>query len=288
HGGIECDLTAARIADDEYYIVTGTGFATHDFDWIARNIPAGLEATLKDVTDDWSVLVLMGPKSRSILQGLTEDDLSNNDFPFGTVRTIAVAGRAVRAMRITYVGELGWELHLPVADAAAVYDALMQAGRTEGLVNAGYRALETCRLEKGYRAWGSDIGPDHTPVEAGLAWAVKIGGQVDFCGRAAVERQLAEGVRKMLVCFVPDDPETVLLGRETIYRNGERAGWLTSGGFGHTVGKAIGLGYVRNRNGVDAAYVSAGAYELDVGGRRVPCTPHLAPLYDPHGIRVRN
>ncbi|PTM92836.1 GcvT family protein [Mycoplana dimorpha] len=288
HGGIECDLTAARIADDEYYIVTGTGFATHDFDWIARNIPAGLDATLKDVTEDWSVLVLMGPRSRSILQKLTDDDVSNEGFPFGTVRNITVAGLAVRAMRITYVGELGWELHLPVAGAAAVYDALMQAGRAEELANAGYRALETCRLEKAYRAWGSDVGPDHTPVEAGLAWAVKTGGQADFRGRAAVERQLAEGVRKMLVCFVPDDPETVLFGRETIYRNGERAGWLTSGGFGHTIGKAIGLGYVRNRAGVDADYVRSAAYELDVGGQRLPCTSHLAPLYDPSGKRIRS
>lgn len=292
-GGIECDLTAARIAEDEYYIVTGTGFATHDFDWIARNIPAGLDATLKDVTDEWSVLVLMGPNSRSILERLTEDDVSNTGFPFGTVRTIVVAGRAVRAMRITYVGELGWELHLCVDDAAVVYDAVMKAGREEGLVNAGYRALETCRLEKGYRAWGADIGPDHTPVEAGLAWAVKTGGAIDFLGRAAIERQLAEGVRKRLVCFVPDDPDAVLLGRETIYRNSEKAGWekagwLTSGGFGHTIVRAIGFGYVRHRDGVDPDYVLSGTYELDVAGRRVPCTPHLAPLYDPTGSRVRN
>lgn len=287
-GGIECDLTAARIAEDEYYIVTGTGFATHDFDWIGRNIPVGLDATLQDVTEEWSVLVLMGPNSRTILARLTEDDVSNNGFPFGTVRTIAVAGRAVRAMRITYVGELGWELHLSVEDAAAVYGALMEAGRGEGLTNAGYRALETCRLEKGYRAWGSDIGPDHTPVEAGLAWAVKAGGAIDFLGRAAIERQLSEGVRKRLVCFVPDQPDTILLGRETIYRNNEKAGWLTSGGFGHTIGGAVGLGYVRNRDGVDLDYVLSGTYELDVAGQRVPCTPHLVPLYDPTGSRVRS
>ncbi|MBD9373371.1 GcvT family protein [Rhizobium sp. ARZ01] len=288
HGGIECDLTAARIAEDEYYIVTGTGFATHDSDWIARNIPAGLDAALEDVTDKWSVLVVMGPKSRSILERLTKDDVSNKGFPFATVRAITVAGRPVRAMRITYVGELGWELHMPVEDAAAVYDALMEAGRGDGLANAGYRALETCRLEKGYRAWGSDIGPDHTPVEAGLAWAVKTRSATDFRGRAAIERQLAEGVRKLLVCFVPDDPETILLGRETIYRNGERAGWLTSGGFGHTIGRPIGFGYVRNRDGVDPDYVLSGRYELDVAGRRVPCTPHLTPLYDPANGRVRN
>lgn len=288
HGGIECDLTAARIAEDEYYIVTGTGFATHDFDWIARNIPAGLDAALEDVTDKWSALVLMGPKSRTILQAVTRDDVSSEAFPFASVRAITIAGRAARAIRITYVGELGWELHVPVVDAAAIYDALMEAGRGQGLTNAGYRAIETCRLEKGYRAWGTDIGPDHTPVEAGLAWAVKNKGHIDFRGRTAIERQLSEGVKKLLVTFVPDEPDVVLLGRETIYRNGEKAGWLTSGGFGHAIGKAIGMGYVRNRDGVDSDYVLSGSYELDIAGRRVKCTPHLQPLYDPAAIRVRS
>lgn len=288
HGGIECDLTAARIAEDEYYIVTGTGFATHDFDWISRNIPAGLDARLEDLTEMRSVLVLMGPRSRSVLERVTGDDVSNAGFPFATVRDITVAGKAVRALRISYLGELGWELHVPVADAAVVYDALMEAGRGEGLVNAGYRALESCRLEKGYRFWGYDIGPDHTPVEAGLGWAVRKGGAFDFRGREAIERQRAQGVGKMLTCFVPHDPETILLGRETIYRNGSRAGWLTSGGFGHAIGKPIGLGYVRSSDGVGKDYVLSGSYELDVGGKRVPCSPHLSPLYDPSGARLRS
>ncbi|SOC41666.1 4-methylaminobutanoate oxidase (formaldehyde-forming) [Rhizobium subbaraonis] len=285
-GGIECDLTAARLAEDEYYIVTGTGFATHDLDWIARNLPAGLDARLDDVTDSWSVLALMGPHARAVLQKVASDDVSNEAFPFATMRNIFVAGHSVRALRITYVGELGWELHVPVGHAKAVYDALMQAGRIDGLVNAGYRAIETCRLEKGYRAWGADIGPDHTPVEAGLGWAVRKGG-ADFRGRAAVERQRAEGVRKLLVCFTPERSDVVLHGRETIYRNGERAGWLTSGGYGHTIGKPIGLGYVRSRDGVDADYVLSGQYELDVAGIRVSATASLSPLYDPRGVRVR-
>lgn len=285
-GGIECDLTAARLAEDEYYIVTGTGFATHDFDWIARNLSAGLDVRLEDVTDSWSVLVLMGPHARDVLQKVASDDVSNEAFPFATMRDIRVAGHSVRALRITYVGELGWELHVPVGHAKAVYDALMQAGRIDGLVNAGYRAIETCRLEKGYRAWGADIGPDHTPVEAGLGWAARKGG-ADFRGRAAVERQRAEGVRKLLVCLTSERSDIILLGRETIYRNGERAGWLTSGGYGHTIGKPIGLGYVRNSDGVDADYVLSGQYELDVAGIRVAATPSLSPLYDPRGMRVR-
>lgn len=286
-GGIECDLTVARIAENEYYIVTGTGFATHDFDWIARNIPEGMQAELVDVTSAYSVLSLMGPNARAVLEKVTSSDVSNAAFPFGRVKTVGIAGCPVRALRITYVGELGYELHVPVEYATTVYDALMAAGNGLGLVNAGYRAIESCRLEKGYRAWGSDIGPDHTPVEAGLAWAVKTKKNTPFRGRDAVERQLTGGVKKMLVCFMPDDPDIVLLGRETIYRDGKRVGWLSSGGFGYTLGKAIGYGYVRNVDGVTEDFVLSGKYELDVARERVPCSVSLKPLYDPEMTRVK-
>jgi len=286
-GGIECDLTVARIAENEYYIVTGTGFATHDFDWIARNIPEGMQAELVDITSAYSVLSLMGPNARAVLEKVTSSDVSNTAFPFGRVKTVGIAGCPVRALRITYVGELGYELHVPVEYATTVYDALMAAGAGLGLINAGYRAIESCRLEKGYRAWGSDIGPDHTPVEAGLAWAVKTRKNILFRGREAVEGQLSGGVKKMLACFVPDDPDIVLLGRETIYRDGRRVGWLSSGGFGYTIGKAIGFGYVRNPLGVTEDFVLSGSYELDVARERVPCAVSLKPLYDPEMRRVR-
>ncbi|MGE5766640.1 MAG: GcvT family protein [Bacteroidota bacterium] len=287
-GGIECDLTVARTAHDEFYIVTGTGFATHDFDWIRRNIPEGMNAQLFDVTSANAVLSLMGPKARDILAAVTRDDVSNAAFRFGTAKRIGIAGCPVLALRVTYVGELGWELHLPTEYAVNVYEALVQAGREHGLVNAGYRAIETLRLEKGYRAWGSDIGPDHTPVEAGLGWAVKLKKNIDFKGRAAVEAQAANGVKKRLACFTVDDPEIVLLGRETIYRDGRRVGWLTSAGFGHTVGKPIGYGYVRNPDGVDEAYLTSGSYELEVASERVPCALHLEALYDPEMRRVKS
>jgi 4-methylaminobutanoate oxidase (formaldehyde-forming) len=286
-GGIECDLTVARVADDEYYIVTGTGSATHDFDWIRRNIPAGMNAQLFDITSANAVLSLMGPKSRAILEAVTRSDLANAAFPFGTARTIGIAGCPVRALRVTYVGELGWELHLPVEYATTVFEALMGAGAAHGLIPAGYRAIESLRLEKGYRAWGSDIGPDHTPLEAGLGWAVKLRKNIDFKGRAAAEAQNRDGIAKMLAGFVVDDPEIVLAGRETIYRDGARAGWLTSAGYGYTVGASIGYGYVRNPGGVDAAYVLAGAYELEVATERVPCAVHLAPLHDPAMTRIK-
>ncbi|NOE19467.1 FAD-dependent oxidoreductase [Ruegeria atlantica] len=285
-GGIECDLTVGRVAHDEFYIVTGTGYATHDFDWINRSIPEGMNCQLFDITSSNAVLSLMGPKSREILAPVTRDDVSNSGFKFGTIRTIGIAGCPVKALRVTYVGELGWELHLPVEYAQTVYDALMEAGRPHGLINAGYRAIESLRLEKGYRAWGSDIGPDHTPFESGLGWAVKLRKNIDFKGRAASEAQKTGGVKKMLACFTVD-PEVVLLGRETIYRNGERVGWLTSGGYGYTVEKSIGYGYIRNANGVDAQYVTSGTYELDVATQRVPCEVTLQPLYDPQMSRVK-
>ncbi len=285
-GGIECDLTVGRVAHDEFYIVTGTGFATHDFDWISRNIPEGLNCQLFDITSSNAVLSLMGPKARDILAKVTRDDVSNDRFKFGTIRTIGIAGCPVKALRVTYVGELGWELHLPVEYAQTVYSALMAAGQPHGLVNAGYRAIESLRLEKGYRAWGAEIGPDHTPFESGLGWAVKLRKNVDFKGRSASEKQRAEGVKKMLACFTVD-PDVILLGRETIYRDGKRVGWLTSGGHGFTVGKSIGYGYVRNPEGVDPGFVTSGRYELEVATQRVPCEVTLQPLYDPKMERVK-
>jgi sarcosine dehydrogenase len=286
-GGIECDVTVARVAENEYYVITGTGFATHDFNWIARNIPAEMHAELVDVTSAYSVLSLMGPNSRAVLEKVTGSDVSNAAFPFGKVSTIGIAGCPVRALRITYVGELGYELHIPVEYATTVYDVLMAAGGELGLVNAGYRAIESCRLEKGYRAWGSDIGPDHTPIEAGLGWAVKMRRNISFRGREAIERQLAGGVKKRLACFIPEDADAVLLGRETIYRDGKRVGWLSSGGFGYTLGKPIGYGYVRNPDGVTEDFVLSGTYELDVARERIPCSVSLSPLYDPDMARVK-
>ena len=287
-GGIECDLTVARLAEDRFYIVTGTGFATRDFDWIGRNIPAGSDAHLVDLTSQSAVLSLMGPRARDVLSALTHDDVSNAAFPFGTCRTIAVAGAPVLALRVTYVGELGWELHVPVEFAAHLYERLMEAGRPHGIANAGYRAMESHRLEKAYRAWGADVGPDHSPLMAGLGWAVKLRTNVPFLGREALETQRAKPLPRLLAGFTVDDPEIVLLGRETILRDGQRAGWLSSAGWGYTVEKNIGLGYVRDpERGVDAEYVMSGIYELEVATERVPAKPFLRPLYDPRMARVK-
>ncbi len=286
-GGIEADLTVARLADDRFYIVTGTGFRTHDLAWIRDHIGAGLDARLADVTEDFGTLSLMGPRARDVLAAVTRADVSNAAFPFGHVREIAIAGHMVRALRVTYVGELGWELHIPIQATGAVFDALMAAGKPHGIRPVGYRALESLRLEKGYRAWGADITPNDTPFEAGLGWAVKLKKNTDFLGRAALEAVAGAPPKKRLAGFTTDDPEIVLLGRETILRNGEPVGYLTSGGYGYTIGKPIGYGYVRNAEGVTDAFLGEGEYELVVATEPVKARLTMEPMYDPKAERVK-
>lgn len=286
-GGIEADLTVARIADEKFYIVTGTGFRTHDYGWIADHIPDGLDCTLSDITEQWGTLSLMGPKARDVLSAVTSADVSNAGFPFGHVREIPIAGATVRALRVTYVGELGWELHIPIAALGEVYDALMAAGSEHDIRPIGYRALESLRLEKGYRAWSSDITPNDTPFEAGLGWAVKLRKNTDFLGRQALESLAGQPLKKRLMGFTVDDPSVVLAGRETILRNGEPVGYLTSGGYGYTIGKNIGYGYVRNANGVSDDYLTSGTYELVVAAEKTPATLHFGPMFDPAMDKIK-
>jgi len=286
-GGIECDLTVARLDEGRFYIVTGTAFATHDFHWIRSNLPEGGDVQLTDVTEDFTVLSLMGPRAREVLQPLCAEDISNEAFGFGSTQTLTVSGIEVQALRVTYVGELGWELHVAQEQALALYDLLMTQGAAHGIANAGYRAIETLRLEKGYRVWPGEVGPDHTPLEAGLGWAAKLKTSIPFLGREALELQRTQGLKKRIACFTIDDPDTVLWGRETILRDGKEVGWLSSAGFGHTVGKFIGYGYVRRRSGVDRAFLESGTYELDVATRRVPAQLHFGALFDPRGLKIR-
>jgi 4-methylaminobutanoate oxidase (formaldehyde-forming) len=286
-GGIECDLTVARLSDDLFYIVTGTGFRTHDFAWIRQNIPAGSDAALVDVTERYGTLSLFGPKARDVLASLADADISNAAFPFGHVREFSVAGKPVRALRVTYVGELGWELHMPIGDTGVVFDALVAAGAAHDIATAGYRAIESLRLEKGYRAWGADITPNDNPLQAGLGWAVKLKSGTPFLGRDALEKAAAAPLAKRLVTFTVADPAIMLAGRETILRDGVPVGYLTSGGWGYTVGANIGMGYVRNAGGVSDDFLKSGTYELEVATTRVPANLHTAPLYDPAMARIK-
>lgn len=286
-GGIECDLTVTRLSDESFYLVTGTGFRTHDLSWISRSIQNQSGVKVTDVTEEVAVLSLMGPNARHVLEQLTEDDVSGCALPFASVREIRLAGVLVRALRVTYVGELGWELHVKREQVLALYRALMKAGRKFGIVDAGYRAIESLRLEKGYRAWGSELGPDHTPIEAGLSWATKLKTDMPFRGRDSLETQLENGVRSRLGCFTLDRQDVNLVGNETIYRDGQRVGWLASAGWGYAANTNIGFGYVRGELGIDAAYLAAGEYELEVATHRIACASQPRPLYDPNMIRVK-
>ncbi|SOE16471.1 4-methylaminobutanoate oxidase (formaldehyde-forming) [Hoeflea halophila] len=286
-GGIEADLTVARIADDKFYVVTGTGFRTHDLAWIREHVPEGADVQVEDITEAYGTLSLMGPHARDVLEKVTEADVSNEAFPFGHVREIGIAGSTVRALRVTYVGELGWELHIPIADIGEVFDALMAAGQSWDIRPIGYRALESLRLEKGYRAWGSDITPNDTPQEAGLGWAVRKNSNTGFIGEAALKAIAEKPLTKRFAGFVIDDPDAVLVGRETILRNGEPVGYLTSGGFGYTIGKSVGYGYVRNEAGVSKEFLEDGTYELVIALDRVPAKIGLKPFFDPSNEKVK-
>jgi sarcosine dehydrogenase len=287
-GGIECDLTVAQLAEDHFYIVTGTGFRTHDGAWIRSHLGDDARVSFDDVTERWGTLSLMGPHARAVLAAVSDADVSNEAAPFGSVRQLSIAGHDVRALRVTYVGELGWELHVPLEATGDVFDALMVAGAGHGIRPAGYRALESLRLEKGYRAWGSDITPGDSPVEAGLGWAVKLKTNTPFLGREATAAIAAAPLKKKLVCLTVASEEAHLVGRETILRDGEPVGYLASGGWGYTVGQAIGYGYLRREQGVTEDWIAAGRYELDIANRIFPAELHQAALYDPTNARVKS
>jgi glycine cleavage system aminomethyltransferase T len=239
------------------------------------------------VTEHYGCLSMMGPLARDVLMSVTQTDVSNETFPFGACREIEIAGAKLRALRITYVGELGFELHVPAEGIERVYATLTKAGEVHGIADAGYRAIESLRLEKAYRAWGADISADTTPDEAGLSFALRKDLGRAFLGRDALLAKRKAPLARRLAIFTVDDPKIVLLGRETIIRNGEAVGWLTSGGWGYTVATNIGLGYVRSAKGVTDEFLAAGDYRLEVAGEEIEARFHARPLYDPKGLRPR-
>lgn len=286
-GGIEADLTVTRLAADDYLIVTSGEFQVRDFHWLKRHIPDDAHAVLTDVTSGLSMLGVMGPRARELLQSLSPDDLSNENFPFGTSREIELGFATVRASRISYVGELGWELYIPSEFATGVFDVLVAAGEAFGLSQVGMHAMNSLRIEKAYRHYGHDITDDDTPLEGGLGFAVKFDKPGGFIGRAALKRQKETGLNKRLVQFLLNDPDPMLYHNEPIWRDGALAGYVRSAMYGHTLGGAVALGYVENPDGVDADYVNAGAYEIEIAGVRYPATASLRPLYDPKSERIK-
>lgn len=285
-GTFESDLTVVRRSADEFLLVTGTAQAVRDADWLRRSIPAGADVLLEDVTEAGAVIGLMGPAARAIAAAATAADLSHEGFPFGTACEIQIAGRPVLALRITYVGELGWELHVAAADAAAVYDALLAVGTPHGLRPAGHYAIAAMRIEKGYRAWGLDLSTDETPLEAGLGFALDWA--KEFRGREALLAQRAAGLRKRLVSFVLADPGPTLWGNEPVRRDGAVVGYTTSAAYGPTLGAAVALAYVKHPAGgeVTPEFIRSGAYEIESDGRRLPARASLVAPFDPERKRI--
>lgn len=286
-GGIEADLTVTRIAEESFMVVTSFSSAVRDFNRLQRLIPGDAHAILTDVGSGMAMIGLMGPNSRDLLQSLTPSDLSHEAFPFATSKEIELGYAMVRASRITYVGELGWELYIPAEFATGVYDTLVQAGADFGLQNVGMHAMNSLRMEKAYRHWGHDIADEDTPVEAGLGFAVAWDKPGGFIGKEALEEQRQNGVTKRLVQFALDDPEPLLNHNEPIWRGDAIVGHITSGMFGHALGKSLGMGYVEDDGGVDEEFVNSGVYEIEVACERFPATASLRPFYDPKSERIK-
>ncbi|TPL73607.1 FAD-dependent oxidoreductase [Mesorhizobium sp. B2-3-15] len=288
-GGYESDLTVMRLGAEKFLIVTGSAQAVHDADWIVKNIPPDAHAVLTDVTSAYAVLALMGPRSRDLLGKLSSADLSNAGFPFATIREIDIGYATVYANRMTYVGELGWELIVPAEFAVGVYEALHEGGREFGLADAGYYALDALRIEKGFRAWGRELTPDINPWQAGLGFAVAMDKPGGFIGRDALAaaKPSSSAPAKRIVLLTLDDTEPMLWGGELVLRDGKPVGEVRSAAYGHTLGQSVALSLIENETGVDAVFLSGGHFEIDLAGVRHAATAHLRSPYDPKSERVK-
>ncbi len=279
-GGIECDLTMTRLGEQHWYVVTGSAFGAHDMGWIRSNSPQDGSVQVRDLTAAGAVINLCGPLAREVLQAVSEDDVSDEALRYATARDITIGAAPVLAMRVGYVGELGWELHVPTSYAAHVYELLSEAGRPHGIANVGYRAIDTLRMEKGYFYWSTDITPDTTPWEAGLSWRVNMRSG-DFCGRDALAAQREAGVARKLCTFTLEEVAYPVSG-EAIIADGTVVGFTTSANFGHTIGKPIAYGYLPTELADRTDFV------IEVYGEPIPATRHDGALYDPTSSRLKS
>ncbi|MEA2667506.1 MAG: hypothetical protein QOJ33_440, partial [Chloroflexota bacterium] len=281
-GGIECDFTVSRLDTNRFFIVTGTAFGNHDLGWMRKHQPEDGSVVIDDVTAEQACLGVWGPRARDIVQPLADADLSNEAFPYLTARRIAIGPVACLALRVTYVGELGWELYCATNDGLALWDALWSAGTPLGMVAGGYRAIDTMRLEKGYRVWSSDITPEDNPYEAGLGFAVRLNKGIDFIGKEALIKAKADGIARRLRPLLLDDGDAIALGGEPVRVNNQIAGRVTSGGYGYTIDRSIAYAYL------PPACTPGNRVDVQVFGRWVPATVASEPLYDPTGERIRS
>jgi len=288
-GTIEADLTVTRIAEDRYLLILVDAAHHHVLTWLKDHIDPEAHVFITDVTSAYNIINVQGPNSRQLISGLTSADMSNKAFPYLTMQEIDIGYALVNALRITYVGELGWELYVPTEFTLHVFDTLVEAGSAVGLKHAGFQVLNTLRIEKAYRDYGYDMDNTDTPFEAGLSYFVDFNKPGGFIGREALLKVKESGIIKdRLVQFLLQHPEPLLYGSEPIYRDGEFVGDINSAGYGHTLGGAVGLGTVHNEGGATVDYIKSGSYEIEVAGVRYPARASLRPMYDPKGIRVRS
>ena len=285
-GGIEADLTVARLSESAFLVVTPAATVQRDLAWLRRHTPEDAHVVVTDITAGEAVLCVMGPKSRAVLNACSPADLSNEAFPFGSVREIEIGMGLARAHRVSYVGELGWELYVSADMAAHAFETLEDAGAAHGLKLCGLHMMDSCRIEKAFRHFGHDITDEDHVLEAGLGFAVRTK-KPDFLGRDAVLRKREEGLSRRLLQFRLRDPEPLLFHNEPVVRDGQMVGYLTSGNYGHALGGAVGLGYVPCTDGESVEAQLASGYEIEIAGARVAADVSLRPMYDPAAERVR-
>jgi len=285
-GGYESDLCFARIAEDQYYIVTGSAQPTRDFYWIHKHILPEEDAAITDVTHAYGVVGVMGPNSRKLLNELTDADLSLKAFPFSSAQWHSLANTNVLMIRITYVGELGWELHARMDQIQGVFDAIQGVAKKYDLTHAGFYAINSLRMEKAYRAWGADITTGDTPYEAGLGFMVKLDKATNFIGKEALLKQKETGVKRRLASFAVEDADAMLWGGERIFRDGKLMGTTTSGYYGFTLGRALAFGYVKHEEVITPDFVLSGKYTIDFAGKRYPAKAMLQPPFDPKNEKI--
>ena len=285
-GGIEADLTVTRLDGDVFWVVTSAASQTRDWAWLRRGCREH-DVTISDITDDWSVLGVMGPNSRGLLQSLTKIDLSDEAFTFGTMKSVVIADVTCRALRMSYVGELGWELYVPVGQTEAVYSAVTEGGEPHGLRHAGFHAMNSLRLEAGYRHWGHDISDEDTPLEAGLGFAVAWEKPGGFVGREALLSQRDAPKSKRLIQFRIEDAELISYHDDPIFRDDIYVGRTTGGMWSHVENRCLTMAYVGNSEGVTQRWLDDGEWEIEIGTRRRPVTPSIRSFYDPRNQRVR-
>ena len=286
-GGIEADLTVTRLSQDEFWVVTSAASQTRDWAWLRRAC-RGHSVEISDVTEDWSVLGVMGPHSRGLLESVSHIDLSNKSCPFGSMTEIVIAEVSCNALRMSYVGELGWELYIPADQAGAVYEEIRRNGDHFGLRLAGFHAMNALRLEAGYRHWGHDISDEDTPLEAGLSFAVAWDKPVEFIGREALLKQRGETRTKRLIQFRVEDPDLISYHDDPIFRNSVYVGRTTGGMWSHTQDRCLSMAYLNNPSGVDQAWLDSGDWQIEIGTRRRPVTPSIRSFYDPQNQKVRS